>query len=302
MKVKIDHVKLTSAASQLEGLADRMDAERARAQSGTPIGLPTLSASALGTKSQWMRDQLPMMRGLASIGILLETKGSTVSEFDVGEKVEDIMDLLGDTLADKALNVGGHSITGMSVVAAWMEKGKLGKFAPRGPNGRYIKWKNSPAWKNVLRMTSKDNWSAKPYQSASRTKWMTASKWAGRAGGVLTFGTAALDQWNTDSQDPSIDTSEKVGRSAVKGGTTLAGAWGGAQLGAAIGGFGGPIGIVAGGLIGGAIGGFLGSEAGDVALDLGKDLIKDASKGIENAGEAVGDFAGDVGDKLSFWN
>lgn len=105
MHVTIDHAKLTSAATKLEELANRIDGQKSRATSGTPIGLPTLGASPLGPKVRWMRDELPKLQGLAAIGLLLDTEGNGHATFDVNNNVDDIRAMLGETLANKSSDV-----------------------------------------------------------------------------------------------------------------------------------------------------------------------------------------------------
>ncbi len=105
MHVTIDHAKLTSAATKLEELASRIDGQKSRATSGTPIGLPTLGANPLGPKVLWMRDELPKLQGLAAIGLLLDTEGNGQATFDVGNNVDDIRSMLGETLANKSSEV-----------------------------------------------------------------------------------------------------------------------------------------------------------------------------------------------------
>lgn len=105
MKVTINYEKLTDAATKLGELASAIDSQRNTANSRTPIGLPTLGHSPLGPKAAWMRDQKPMLQGLADIALLLDTDGNGSSEFAVGNDIEDIREMLGETLAERGREV-----------------------------------------------------------------------------------------------------------------------------------------------------------------------------------------------------
>jgi len=191
----------------------------------------------------------------------------------------------------------------------------LGRFAPRVP-GQFVAigtgwFGNRWFGPNTIRVLNESNWVPKPYQAGAYGSWSTIGKWAGRAGVVVTFGLSAYDQWQTDADDPSLSTSEKVGRAGAVGATTaagaLAGAWAGTQVGAAIGtACGGPVGTVVGGVIGGIIGGVAGSAAGQ---EFGSWIADGAGQATEAVVDWVGDAAGtagdalsDFGDALTFWD
>ncbi|MDN5768338.1 MAG: hypothetical protein L0H96_21650 [Humibacillus sp.] len=206
--------------------------------------------------------------------------------------------------------IGANALLGFGATSDWIRKVGIGDWKPRGPDGRYIA-RPTGAWARAWSMRSDSNWGAKAYQAGNYAKWGTAAKWAGRAGTVLSFGTAAFSQWSQDSSDPTMGTTEKVARSATMGATTAAGSWGGAWAGAQGGALigaavGGPVGAVVGGLIGGFIGGGLGGMVGDfvgqqIVGPVG-DFAEWAGGGLSDAAGAVGDFASDVGDALTFWD
>jgi hypothetical protein len=89
-------------------------------------------------------------------------------------------------------------------------------------------------------------------------------KSAGRASGVLAYGTAALDQWGErwlrrGRGRPDLDSRERAGRiagaSLLVGSTTIAGAAAGAAIGSAVvPGVGTVVGAVVGSLIGSGVG------------------------------------------------
>lgn len=206
--------------------------------------------------------------------------------------------------------IGANLLLGAGASSNWMRKVGIGNWKPRGPDGRFIT-RPSGRWAAAWSMRPESNWGAKPYQAGNYAKWGTAGKWVGRAGTVLSFGTAAFGQWNQDANDPTMSTTEKTARAGTMGLTTAAGSWGGAWAGAQGGALigaavGGPVGAVVGGLIGGFIGGGLGGMLGDF---VGQQIIGPvgdfadwAGGGISDAAGAVGDFAGDVGDALTFWD
>lgn len=153
-----------------------------------------------------------------------------------------------------------------------------------------------------------------PKKNKAKDSTKAAQRWGnfGKVLGPASAGMAGIfsgyDQWQQDSQDPNMRTSEKVGRTATVGisvaGHTGIGAWGGAALGAAIGsaiapGAGTVIGGFVGGVIGGVAGTAVGQKIGDMAKDFGgkfargaADTFDAASKGLADGAKAVGDFFG----------
>ncbi|WP_139142508.1 hypothetical protein [Humibacillus sp. DSM 29435] len=206
--------------------------------------------------------------------------------------------------------IGANALLGLGATSDYMRKVGIGDWRPRGANGAYIT-RPTGTWARAWSMRSDSTWVAKSNQAGNFAKWGTAAKWATRAGTVLSFGTAAFSQWNQDSGDPSMGTTEKAARAGTMGLTTAAGSWGGAWAGAQGGALigaavGGPVGAVVGGLIGGFVGGGLGGMVGDfvgqqIVGPVG-DFAEWAGGGIADAAGAVGDFAGDVGDALTFWD
>ena len=98
-----------------------------------------------------------------------------------------------------------------------MTQGSLGRFAPRGPNGRFLPINSTGSWVNAWRRGQSSNYVANPGNAAAYARWSTASKWVGRAGTVLTVGTSAISQWQQDANDPSLTTAERVGRAGTAG-------------------------------------------------------------------------------------
>ena len=230
--------------------------------------------------------------------------------------LEELLGKLGfappDQLGAPAGGLWGLDRLGLAFGAAadWMIKGRYGTFQPR-VGGQFASPGAFSAWQRGLLSLDADNWHALPYAAGTRNAWATAGRWAGRAGAGVSFGTAAWDQWSQDTDDPTMSTSERAGRSVTVGATTAAGAWGGAWLGAQAGGAIGTmicpgVGTVIGGALGGIIGGFAGSELGGMVGDALKDAAGEAAEAVTDfvgdAADAIGDVAGDLGDALTFWD
>ncbi|MEW1953099.1 hypothetical protein [Terrabacter sp. NPDC080008] len=187
-----------------------------------------------------------------------------------------------------------NAMFGTSTLASYMQRNRFGRWQPRGymANGRYgYLPRPTGRWAAAWSMNQARNWQANPYRAGTVAKWGTASKWAGRAGTVTSFATSAFGQWNKDSADPTMGTTERVTRSATAGAVTAAGSWagawagaqGGALVGAAVG---GPVGAVIGGAIGGFVGGGLGGVVGGWVSDQVVGPVGDAA---EWAGDKIGD-------------
>jgi Proteins of 100 residues with WXG len=99
---------------------------------------------------------------------------------------------------------------------------------------------------------------------AKRVTSSRYAKLAGRAGGVLAFGTAALDQWVQDRDRPDLSAGERTRRiataSGLVGGSALAGAAAGAAIGSAVPGVGTVVGAAIGGVIGSGVGQAVGNK------------------------------------------
>lgn len=178
MKVTIDHEKLTKAADELVGLADRLENQASTAQQGTPIDLPSLDSSTMKQKVSWMRDQEPMLRGLAGIARLLDTDKNGVETFTVGNSVDDIKKMLGKTMAENADSMTpallekfleewggfkppteddpvlqslfwiGQAQFGASSAASWLADGRYGMFRPINALGHTVS-KNLGFWQRL---------------------------------------------------------------------------------------------------------------------------------------------------------
>lgn len=215
----------------------------------------------------------------------------------------------------------GRGMVAAGATAEWMTDVQHGTFAPRDAAGRYISTQ-APWHQNAMRAMQSRNWQALPYQSATRARWATVGTVTGRAGGALSIGTSALDQWTRDSGRTDLSDAERVGRTAYRAGVAgglggIGGGWAGAQVGAGIGfAVGGPVGAAVGGVVGGIAGGVAGTGVGNWVADRTVDLAGDATQwtvdavgdaadavgeAFEDATGAVTDFVGSVGDELAFW-
>lgn len=178
----------------------------------------------------------------------------------------------------------------------YLQQMQLGRFAPRNALGRFVSPRDLSWWQRAAAVGDDANWIPKPGQAGSYSGWGTAGKWAGRAGVAVGFATGAWDQWTRDANDPSLDTTARVGRSAWRGGLTAAGGWAGAaagaEAGAAIGSlFPGPgtvIGGVVGGIVGGVIGSGVASSVADATVDLAGDVADGAAEVVDDIGDTIG--------------
>lgn len=237
--------------------------------------------------------------------------------------VENVLEKLGFAPPDMIDGVAGTGwmlglgLTGLGLQVDAMSRAVLGRWQPwvKDANGR---WKlgspygHSPLERFKMGLRSGQvgarDWRAQPYQSAARSKWGSAGKWAGRAGLGLTAITSGWEQWKADSDDPpSLDTGERVDRTATKAAASTAGAWAGAQGGAWVGGAIGTavfpgVGTVIGGAVGGIVGGVGGAMAGGAVGDYVNEQWDGAGHAVGDLGGSIGDVASDVGDKISFWD
>ncbi|MGQ0630725.1 MAG: WXG100 family type VII secretion target [Sporichthyaceae bacterium] len=209
-------------------------------------------------------------------------------------------------LPPTGLGTGGYSlygtglgILGVGAATEWATRMKYGTFAPLGPGGRVMSPQGMSKTQKGIHAWSNDSWRAKANKSDIRNRWLRGGKFLGPAGGFVNGGIAGLDQWALDSDDPTLSTSERVGRAGAHVVIVGTAAWGGAALGAqggaAIGlAFGGPPGAVVGAIGGGLIMGVAASEAGGAIADLTASTF---GKGIELATDVVSD----VGGALKFW-
>lgn len=190
-----------------------------------------------------------------------------------------------------------------------MNKVQLGRFAPRGPDGRFVSPSSMSRWQQAMAARSVKNWIARSGQAASRANWMkaaTVSKWVGRVAMPLGFVTGGYDQWSRGQGRTDLDGYQRGARIAVRSATSglggMGGAWAGAAGGAAVGTMIFPgVGTVIGGAIGGIAGGIAGGAAGSWAADHLVDPVAELTEGAGEAIEEAGDKIGEVASKLKFW-
>ncbi len=99
--VKIDIAQIRSAISAAEGLAERIDGQRARASYSTPIALPSLEDGSLDKISRWLTDNLDDLTTRRDLAILLDDEGTGTASYTVpADTITNVKQLLGEQLAD----------------------------------------------------------------------------------------------------------------------------------------------------------------------------------------------------------
>lgn len=206
----------------------------------------------------------------------------------------------------------GQGISQFGTLASYMGNVRLGRFMPRGPNGRFIspsslsKWGLFKAGAGPGFNKPSTAFGALPYQSASRAKWLSTASKLGNYGAVLGGVTSGAEQLVKDWNNPNMGVAEKGTRAVyaggVQGGAAWAGGVAGAQIGAGIGTMIAPgVGTVVGGAIGGIVGGFAGSEAGKWVVDNSIDAVGNAAESVADGLGSAADAAGDVIDDITPW-
>ncbi|MGH3327871.1 MAG: hypothetical protein ACRDPT_08790 [Streptomycetales bacterium] len=137
--------------------------------------------------------------------------------------------------------------------------------------------------------------------AAGRPRWAGRARILGHTGTVVSFATAGVGQWISDSHNPNLETSERIGRAAMQSVTVGGGAWAGAAAGAAIGSVIPGVGTVVGGVVGGIIGGMAGGELADAINDGMVDMAGDGAEAVGDALGGVADRAGEVIDDITPW-
>jgi uncharacterized protein YukE len=250
----------------------------------------------------------PGAADIGGLGLTVAARTSAPSMFD------DMWSALeGNVVPPSTMGPAGYGSWGLGLglsifgpTASWMTQVRFGRFAPRDALGRFMPL-DAPWYKTAYRAMQGDSWIALPYRSAGRAGWETAGKWAGRAGGAVSVGTAGLDQWMRDSGRTDLSTTERVGRATYRGAVAGGAAWGGAVAGTEMGGAIGTaicpgVGTVVGGVVGGVAGGVVGSGVGnwvaDHTVDWAGDRVQDVSDGVSSAVHTAGDVADDVKDTV----
>ena len=187
---------------------------------------------------------------------------------DFGEKAGELISNIGqavisfvDFLGPKGTLATILGVTGLFKAASWIFNGRMlamgFNMAVRANPGL---GGGSGVFGNGMGASSRVN----PNRFATG-KGLRNMKRLGRGGGVLAGAMSGYDEY-TSNQAMGMDTGENVGRTAIRGGASGLGAWGGAALGTAI--FPG-VGTVIGGIAGGLGGDALGDSLGDTFMGSG---------------------------------
>jgi len=313
---------LTDFAGELDVVKSQMaDARSAAAASGltvvgTQIQLPTGPAADSPTVTAGWADVSGMVADARRKESSAHSSLAAALSQAAGDGViEKALKFLGFLPQDGSGVHVGNWIFGLGGLAfgagtSLLVTTRYGRFQPR-INGRFATPEGLGFWERFRAgMSPSKSWHANPYEADIRGNWETAGKWGSRVGLVVTAGVAVWDQWETDSQDRSLDTAAKVGRATTEGATTAAGAWagaeGGAWAGGAIGtaicpGVGTVVGGVVGGLVGGAVGAWGGGEVGKVLLDPVGKATDAATDWVGHEASSLAHDGGSLVSHLKFW-
>jgi uncharacterized protein YukE len=320
-KVQAVSTALTDFAGELDVVKSQMaDARGAAAASGLMV---------VGTQIQMPAGHAPNSQQVAGwdnvSGIVSDARrkessahsnlAAALNQAAGDGALEKVLKFLGFLPQDSAGVHVGNWIFGLGGLAfgagtSLLVTTRYGRFQPR-INGRFASPEGLGFWDRFRAgMSPSKSWHANPYEADIRGNWETAGKWGSRVGLVVTAGVAAWDQWQTDSQDPSLDTAAKVGRATTEGATTAAGAWAGAEGGAWVGGaigtaicpgVGTVVGGVVGGLVGGAAGAWGGGEVGKVLLDPVGEATDTAAHWVGHETSSLVHDGASLVSHLKFW-
>lgn len=132
MRVELNHAQLLAARGEASRLAEAITAEVPKANSVTPIGLPSLSG--LPAKATWLRDQLPLLGDLATISLLLDADGDGHTIIDVPGDTWDRESMVRD-VADQRFGPGFADATGLAgeeLSSLLLTLGSVGTDLPTG--------------------------------------------------------------------------------------------------------------------------------------------------------------------------
>ncbi|GAA3546444.1 hypothetical protein AFL01nite_28100 [Aeromicrobium flavum] len=132
MKVELQHARLLNAAQAIRRLAEAIDAEVRAANAASPIALPSLSG--LPAKATWLHEQLPMLRELSVVALLLDADGDGTTTVTVPDTGWDPSTML-ETVADQTFGPGFVEATGLEgdeLHALLLTLGSVGRELPPG--------------------------------------------------------------------------------------------------------------------------------------------------------------------------
>ena len=319
-KMRAVGTALTDFAGELDVVKSQMtDAHNVAVASGLTVAGTQIQMPAAGADSQQVNGWNDVV-GIVSDARRKESEAHSNLALALNQAVDDgvlakVLKFLGFLPQDGTPVHIGNWVFGLGGLAfgagtSFLVTTRYGRFQPR-VNGRFASPAGLDFWERFKAgMSPSDNWHANAYQADIRGNWETAGKWGSRVGTVVTFGVAAWDQWEKDSQDPSLDTAAKVGRATTEGATTAAGAWAGAEGGAWVGGaigtaicpgVGTVVGGVVGGLVGGAVGAWGGGEIGNVLVDPIGKATDAATHWVGHEASGLAHSVGDGLKHLKFW-
>lgn len=142
-KVEIDIDKLSSAITAAEGLAQRIDSQRASATANTPIGLPSLADGTLGKVSRWINDHMEDLESRRDLAIMLDKDDTGHASYEVtADTLANVEELLGQELSQAAEDLGADPDDDeverfASIMANWQNDPEVmsSMYTDLGPDG-----------------------------------------------------------------------------------------------------------------------------------------------------------------------
>lgn len=132
MRVELQHARLLTATSAVRRLAEAIDSGVGTAESASPVALPSLAG--LPAKADWLHTQIPVLRELGLLALLLDADGDGTTTVTVPGAAWNPSALLQDAI-DRTYGPGFADATGLEgddLHALLLTLGSVGRDLPPG--------------------------------------------------------------------------------------------------------------------------------------------------------------------------